>query len=81
MTVNALFTPDDWQTVYSQPAFYYQEFDYALKGGQDWLNPTNDFSWKVRFSNLSLLPVRHGLTGCTQIHRTVLNVVLIHRSR
>lgn len=50
VTVNGLFSPDNWQTVYTQPAFYYQEFDHQLKDGQDWLYPTEDFVWKLRFS-------------------------------
>ena len=53
ITANALFTPDNWQTVYTQPAFYYQEFDDnqgTPKGGQDWFYPTGQYSWKVRFA-------------------------------
>lgn len=56
ITVNALFTPDDWRTVYTQPAFYYQEFEHAIKDGKDWIYPTGRFSWKVRFT-----PHRTGL--------------------
>jgi hypothetical protein len=50
VTVNALFTPDEWQTVYIQPAFYYQDFIDEIKEGQAWLYPTDEFAWKVRFS-------------------------------
>ncbi len=50
VTVNALFTPDNWQTVFIQPAFYYQDFDYQIKSGADWISPTSNFSWKVRFA-------------------------------
>jgi hypothetical protein len=50
VTVNALFTPDNWQTVYTQPAFYYQAFEHEIKSGQDWIYPTDNFTWKVRFS-------------------------------
>jgi hypothetical protein len=50
VTVNALFTPDNWQTIYSQPAFYYQAFEHEIKSGQDWIYPTGNFTWKVRFS-------------------------------
>ena len=50
VTVNALFTPDNWQTVYSQPAFYYQNFDHEIKGNKDWIYPTDNFVWKVRFA-------------------------------
>jgi hypothetical protein len=50
ITVNALFTPDNWQTVFSQPAFYYQEFIDELRGNQEWYYPSGNFSWKVRFS-------------------------------
>jgi hypothetical protein len=50
ITVDGLFTPDDWQTVFTQPAFYYQEFDDQVKSGREWFYPTGDFSWKVRFA-------------------------------
>jgi hypothetical protein len=50
ISVDALFTPDDWQTVYAQPAFYYQEFMSNIKDGKEWYYPTDQFSWKVRFT-------------------------------
>ena len=50
ISVDALFSPDNWQTTYRQPAFYYEEFDHQLKGGQDWLHPTGQAAWKVRFA-------------------------------
>jgi len=50
ISVDALFTPDNWQTVYTQPAFYYQEFEDAVKSGQEWFYPSGRFFWKVRFS-------------------------------
>jgi hypothetical protein len=50
ITVNALFSPDGWQTVYTQPAFYYQDYQHEIKEGKEWLYPTNNFTWKVRFA-------------------------------
>jgi hypothetical protein len=50
ISVDALFTPDDWQTVYRQPAFYYQEFLDEVREEQEWFYPSGSFSWKVRFS-------------------------------
>jgi hypothetical protein len=50
ITVNGLFTPDNWSTVYTQPAFYYEEFLTEVRDGRDWFYPTGRFSWKVRFS-------------------------------
>lgn len=50
ISVDALFTPDNWQTVYTQPAFYYQEFLDEVRSGDEWFYPTGGFSWKVRFS-------------------------------
>jgi hypothetical protein len=47
ISVDALFTPDDWQTVYTQPAFYCQEFISDIKGGKEWYYPTDQFFWKV----------------------------------
>lgn len=50
ITAEALFTPDDWVTVYSQPAFFYQEFLKEVRSGKPWYYPTYQFSWKVRFA-------------------------------
>ncbi len=55
ISVDAHFTPDNWQTVYKQPAFYYQSFEDNIETSWDgeeheWYGPTNDFAWKVRFS-------------------------------
>jgi len=50
ITVNAQFSPDNFQTIYTQPAFYYQDFTYEQINGSDWISPTNNYSWKVRWS-------------------------------
>jgi len=50
ISVDALFTPDNWQTVYQQPAFHYQQFQDSLKNDREWFYPTQNYSWKVRFS-------------------------------
>ena len=50
MTVDALFTPDDWQTIYRRPAFLNQRYQRALKDDQEWLYPTGDPVWTARFA-------------------------------
>ena len=50
VSVDAQFSPDNWQTVFIQPAFYYQDFESETKRGGPWLYPTANFSWKVRFT-------------------------------
>ncbi len=50
ISVDAQFTPDNWQTFYSQPAFYYQDYQYQDVNGKDWIYPTGSYSWKVRFA-------------------------------
>jgi hypothetical protein len=50
ISVDAHFTSDNWQTVFVQPAFYYQEFEHSPKDGEEWLYPTDNFTWKVRFA-------------------------------
>ncbi len=50
ISVNGHFTPDDWRTVYTQPAFLYQEFSDEVRGNREWYYPTGRFVWKVRFS-------------------------------
>jgi hypothetical protein len=49
ITVKAEFTSDNWQTIYEQPAFYYQ--NYSLNPtDSSYMYPLLDNSWKVRFS-------------------------------
>lgn len=50
VSVDALFSPDNWETVYTQPAFYFQDFQYEIKSNQEWFYPSNNFAWKVRFA-------------------------------
>lgn len=49
ITVNAVFT-DPSGTTFTQPAFYFQEFDYRLIGSNEWYYPLSSYKWKVRFS-------------------------------
>jgi hypothetical protein len=50
ISVDAELTPDNWNTIYTQPAFYYQEFEDQLKNSREWFYPTGNFYWKVRFA-------------------------------
>ncbi len=59
ITVEGLFTPDNWQTVLVQPGFLYQAYesrcigDTAATGcrnGRNWLYPQGEPVWKVRFA-------------------------------
>lgn len=50
ITVNAEFSPDNFQTISTLPAFYYQDFDYQQIANTDWLYPTTNYAWKVRFA-------------------------------
>ncbi len=50
ISVSAEFTQDNFQTVLKLPAFYYQDFDYQVQGGRDWLSPRDQYSWRVRFA-------------------------------
>lgn len=50
ISVDAFFTPDNWITVYNQPAFYHQEFEDRVKEGREWFYPTGRAAWKVRFT-------------------------------
>lgn len=55
ISVDGLFTPDNWTTVYRQPAFYYQGYDDQVKTGPDgqsheWHYPNGTSGWKVRFA-------------------------------
>lgn len=50
VTVDVLFTLDNWQTIYRRPAFLYQPYQRALKDDQEWLYPTGNPVWMVRFA-------------------------------
>lgn len=50
VTADVLFTPDDWQTTYRRPAFLNQRYQRALKGGEEWLYPSGNPVWTVRFA-------------------------------
>jgi len=63
VSVDAHFSPDNWQTVYTQPAFYYQEFQDQVKNNNEWFYPTGNFSWKVRFAPPQVGPWQVKLTA------------------
>jgi hypothetical protein len=50
VSVDALFTPDNWQTIYRRPAFLYQRYERALKNDEEWLYPVGTPIWTVRFA-------------------------------
>ncbi len=59
ISVDGLFSPDNWSTVITQPAFLYQEYERRCIGdtaanhcqnGQEWLYPQGAPMWKVRFA-------------------------------
>jgi hypothetical protein len=48
--VDILLSPDNWQTVFVQPAFYFQAFTDEVRNDKPWNYPTGVFAWKGRFS-------------------------------
>ena len=44
ITVNAEFSRDGFQTVHRIPAFYYQDYDYQVKGNRDWFHALDQFA-------------------------------------
>ena len=50
VSVDALFSPDNWTTVITQPAFLYQPYTDTLQDGQDHLTPSGPPRWTVRFA-------------------------------
>ncbi len=50
ISVDAEFSPNHWETVYQVPAFYFQDFEHEIKQGREWIYPTENYSWKVRFA-------------------------------
>ncbi|MCS6849429.1 MAG: hypothetical protein RMN52_17145 [Anaerolineae bacterium] len=64
ITVEGLFSPDNWATTIAQPGFLYQAYERRCIGGdpangcedREWLYPQGEPVWKVRFA-----PQRAGL--------------------
>jgi hypothetical protein len=50
ISVDAEFSPDNWTTIIRQPAFWYQPYTFAIRGGQDHLTPAGSARWAVRFA-------------------------------
>lgn len=50
VSVDALFSNDNWQTTLTQPAFYYQPFTYENHGTYNHLTPNGSPRWAVRFT-------------------------------
>ena len=56
VSVDGLFSNDDWETTIVQPGFYFQDYTYQSRsedGGvtfYDWLYPLGDPGWRIRFT-------------------------------
>ena len=50
ISVDALLTPDGWQTIYRQPAFYYQDFLHETHPDREWIYPSGGYAWVARFA-------------------------------
>lgn len=50
ITVDVLFTPDNWKTTLVQPAFWYQPVTYRATSGRNYLLPEGTPGWRVRFA-------------------------------
>jgi len=53
VSVDGLFSHDNYATTIVQPAFYYQDYDrnnYLVSEGRDWLYPKGSPCWKIRFA-------------------------------
>lgn len=50
ISVNAIFSPDGWQTIFAHPGFIYYDYLEDVVDGRDWIYPTGGSAWKVRFA-------------------------------
>ncbi|MBK8474955.1 MAG: PQQ-binding-like beta-propeller repeat protein [Opitutaceae bacterium] len=50
VTVDALFTPDNWTTVHRRPTFLRQPYQRDFRSGEEWLYPTGAARWTARFA-------------------------------
>jgi PKD domain/Carbohydrate binding domain len=80
VSVEAAFTPDNWQTIYRRPAFLDQRYDRALKNNEEWMYPRGVPIWTVRFAPPTIgtwkyrIEVREA-RGKTQSAERIFNVV------
>lgn len=60
VSVDGLFSNDNWKTTIIQPAFYFQDYERAnylfASQDKDWLYPKGEPCWMIRFS-----PIQTGL--------------------
>jgi hypothetical protein len=50
ITVDAIFSPDEWISSFIQPAFYTQPYIHTLKNNRDHFIPDGPPRWSVRFA-------------------------------
>lgn len=50
ISVDVLFSPDNWQTTLVQPAFFNQPYNHSVQGGKDHFTPSGPPRWTVRFT-------------------------------
>jgi hypothetical protein len=50
ISVDGLFSLDGWNTVFTQPAFYFQPFNHQALNGLDHFVPSGKPRWAVRFA-------------------------------
>ncbi|MCE5314976.1 MAG: hypothetical protein ABFD49_05070 [Armatimonadota bacterium] len=54
VTVDGLFSNDNWKTTFVQPAFYCQSYytdsSMTASDGSEWIYPDGDPAWKIRFA-------------------------------
>lgn len=50
ITVEGLFSNDNWATTIVQPAFLYQDYVRSQHNGQEHLYPQGELVWKIRFA-------------------------------
>jgi len=78
ISVSAVFTDPESNT-FTQPGFYYQNFEDATIGTREWFYPTANYSWKVRFSPNKVGTWKYKITaqdssGTTQSAETTFSV-------
>lgn len=54
VTVDALFSGDDWETTFTQPAFLYQIYQHMILDEMDHFVPNTAPKWTVRFTPQSI---------------------------
>lgn len=73
VSVDGLFSSDNWQTTITQPAFYYQDYTSSdhYQSDRTWLYPNGAAKWAIRFAPTAVGPWKFRIRATDSTGTTV----------